>query len=185
MDFQIGDFSDAIPQGLRRFDSNLVSEKSAHRSDFSLFPPDRDLNGIRLLFGSIQYLLNIFSSGKAHICDDNSDRRQDHEIGSPPADPPQCFGLFFCFFKQLFLADLSHFSPFRSGSAPDKCSGPISTQCLISALASDKCSVLIKAQSLRKGNSRKNPPPLCKSSQNSLVRTSRSVFLYLTGCADQ
>ena len=128
-------------------------------------PPDRDLNGIRLLFGSIQYLLNIFSSGpdhhitddrrhdsgqdqydtrytenstprtaaKAHICDDNSDRRQDHEIGSPPADPPQCFGLFFCFFKQLFLADLSHFSPFRSGSAPDKCSGPISTLCLISA----------------------------------------------------
>ena len=165
MDFQIGDFSDAIPQGLRRFDANLVSEKSAHRSDFSLFPPDRDLNGIRLLFGSIQYLLNIFSSGpnhhitddrrhdsgqdqydtrytenstprtaaKAHICDDNSDRRQDHEIGSPPADPPQCFGLFFCFFKQLFLADLSHFSPFRSGSAPDKCSGPISTLCLISA----------------------------------------------------
>jgi hypothetical protein len=26
-------------QGLRRFDANLASEKSAHQSDFSLFPP--------------------------------------------------------------------------------------------------------------------------------------------------
>ena len=37
MDFQIGKFSDAISQGLRRFDAILAGEKSAHQSDLLLF----------------------------------------------------------------------------------------------------------------------------------------------------